>query len=1321
MDRFGGRIRALNSSTDHRQVNRLRGPTEGTLIALGWGWGGEFRIGTGRDGLESWPRPLHPDFKSKHLVGLAAGKRHTLLVSDDGLVFSVGEGLGWQLGTTSQFTNHPKPRAVQRLPKQVHPSGELKAGKDYWVSQAAAGDTFSMSREANWEDAAHATEGFLWMKASVKALLEQSPSSESMKELWTHILEEERTMHRRFQGRLMSWGSGSRGQLGLGEDVIERRTPHVIRRLAGIPLRSVTAGAAHTLCLTLDGKVFSWGRGQDGRLGHGDYKDRWEPCRVEGLGPDPVALMAAGVAHSIAVSLPQSVYVWGRGAHGRLGTGDNKCRHEPVRLKNWPPGFPGCAVTDVALGGAHSMLLAHRSVPTTLANPWGTESLAYSWGYGYCGQLGLGRQVCEIRLPSKIAFDRKELITAIVAGKSFSLATSVQGQMFAWGKGWAGQLGLGIAKDLKVAPTRVDFPGVGRHLVVKLAAGERHATALALGSSPPPTGWDKDKEWKKVAGTHVGMKKRESGLLELWRCPRRPPWAKRGHNPEPLYACATCAISCVCRKCARLCHVGHEIRPSTRTLRVLCECGMRSSGWVRGEGSPRDCTSSARLASDGDQGQLSGEGRKRRRAGAVRQDSSTRAVPKGTLPLRCASTSASAPAPLPAPCRLLASVADENEAGDTARWRHHNAVECQRAIRGWSGRRLARRRIEEKRRRRREAMEAVWYVTVLGAMERSIARFDKDEERERNREGMAAADRESAFYRYYSKLQPVIMALNQQRQILNDVSTRRGVTFETLASTLDARVRRGLAPRKTITLWSRRAARQLQRQFPPELRLAEEQLVLMTAALPVGGDRPKRSPLPEKATDSTRHERDGEGAEMDAEEEAAGTRGGYCGEVAGARRLGGVADPDVDALLRSSQQSRKRQTVDIAGPEGLYRRVTRMRASQLQRLASRRRASFSEGDFSARVDKNRSVDDLKWAQKQARYWMGVDNSLGVTRYLQIGDRKHRKLTDPQQLRWRRGARSLHKFLRTFGPGSIDPDVAAIKDRDRMGRAHSLCAPERVHAATVTWETRHKKLQNLLRAAAKRSYPASGESMKWTKRAERWGGLAPPPRATAISKESLRRSAQRIVARAAKRGRVRRRAPLPAWDLRPSTTQSRPGSGGNKAWGKLTAAPHSAEGAEAAGPWSAYDDGDGNTYYVNDFTGESVWEIPVPSAAAGQQGCQDDWDQATEGMGGTATSSITDAAGEEEVATWWAGGGDATTSKALDGFEWPTGELAPRAAVAAEEGWWRGEEQWHRETPATTAELVAQPEGGGEDGWTQEWDEGSQGYYWYNNVTGESRW
>lgn len=37
---------------------------------------------------------------------------------------------------------------------------------------------------------------------------------------------------------------------------------------------------------------------------------------------------------------------------------------------------------------------------------------------------------------------------------------------------------------------------------------------------------------------------------------------------------------------------------------------------------------------------------------------------------------------------------------------------------------------------------------------------------------MAAADVESAFYRYYSKLQPAIQAINQQRDAIKDISSR---------------------------------------------------------------------------------------------------------------------------------------------------------------------------------------------------------------------------------------------------------------------------------------------------------------------------------------------------------------------------------------------------------------------------------------------------------------------------------------------------------------------------------------------------------------------
>ena len=62
VDRFGRKI--IHCHHPH-EVSRSAGPPVGTLEPMGWGWGGEFRIGTGRDGFEVSPKPLHPDFKVK--------------------------------------------------------------------------------------------------------------------------------------------------------------------------------------------------------------------------------------------------------------------------------------------------------------------------------------------------------------------------------------------------------------------------------------------------------------------------------------------------------------------------------------------------------------------------------------------------------------------------------------------------------------------------------------------------------------------------------------------------------------------------------------------------------------------------------------------------------------------------------------------------------------------------------------------------------------------------------------------------------------------------------------------------------------------------------------------------------------------------------------------------------------------------------------------------------------------------------------------------------------------------------------------------------
>ncbi len=69
-------------------------------------------------------------------------------------------------------------------------------------------------------------------------------------------------------GAVYAWGKNDHGQLGLG-DRTDRNLPAQVRSLRSQDVRRVTCGQDHTVCLTGDGGVFSFGAGGYGQLGHG--------------------------------------------------------------------------------------------------------------------------------------------------------------------------------------------------------------------------------------------------------------------------------------------------------------------------------------------------------------------------------------------------------------------------------------------------------------------------------------------------------------------------------------------------------------------------------------------------------------------------------------------------------------------------------------------------------------------------------------------------------------------------------------------------------------------------------------------------------------------------------------------------------------------------------------------------------------------------------------------------------------------------------------------------------------------------------------------
>jgi len=105
-------------------------------------------------------------------------------------------------------------------------------------------------------------------------------------------------------GGVWSWGYG---------DVTQHQlVPTKMEAFASQRVVAVLAGAAHSLVITADGAVWSWGGGGDGKLGHGDEQTQLLPKKVEGFAGERVAAVSAGEYHSIAIA-------WGGGDDGCLG------------------------------------------------------------------------------------------------------------------------------------------------------------------------------------------------------------------------------------------------------------------------------------------------------------------------------------------------------------------------------------------------------------------------------------------------------------------------------------------------------------------------------------------------------------------------------------------------------------------------------------------------------------------------------------------------------------------------------------------------------------------------------------------------------------------------------------------------------------------------------------------------------------------------------------------------------------------------------------------------------------------------------------------
>ncbi|XP_062180342.1 PH, RCC1 and FYVE domains-containing protein 1-like [Phragmites australis] len=263
---------------------------------------------------------------------------------------------------------------------------------------------------------------------------------------------------------LFNWGDGSynAGLLGYDTGASHWLPKRVSGRLEGLQILSVACGSWHSALITSSGKVYTFGDGTFGVLGHGNRESVAYPKEIEALNGFRTVKVACGVWHSAAIveatgqtgtnMVSKKLYTWGDGDKNRLGHGDKEARLVPTCVQ----ALVDCNFHQLACGQNMTVALA-------------TSGHVYTMGSSDNGQLGNpksdGKQPCLVK-------DRlsSELVEEISCGASHVAVLTSRSEVYTWGMGANGRLGHGDLNDKKT-PTLVE------------ALKDRHVKSISCGSN----------------------------------------------------------------------------------------------------------------------------------------------------------------------------------------------------------------------------------------------------------------------------------------------------------------------------------------------------------------------------------------------------------------------------------------------------------------------------------------------------------------------------------------------------------------------------------------------------------------------------------------------------------------------------------------------------------------------------------------------------------------------------------------------------------------------------------------------------------------------
>jgi alpha-tubulin suppressor-like RCC1 family protein len=249
-------------------------------------------------------------------------------------------------------------------------------------------------------------------------------------------------------------GEGFNGQLGLGEDMMRctQFTP-VYFPPPQVRVKCVAAGLYHSILITVDGRMYSCGSNRKGQCGQGDRHDRMLPTEM---------LLPKLQQHDNYTWDPQYVVC------GEL--------HSVVVVKKMYKDkksvlFPDDGVSNSSCNSSSKN--EGKAKTTTFAAP---EFVAMSCG----SAVSTGHSGTQDSLVLRVI---RDLDAAIVScGAKHTISITSHGNVYSWGSGAFGQLGHGDRASQtrpKILGIFVEGKAARKTKIIAAAAGSRHTILLS--------------------------------------------------------------------------------------------------------------------------------------------------------------------------------------------------------------------------------------------------------------------------------------------------------------------------------------------------------------------------------------------------------------------------------------------------------------------------------------------------------------------------------------------------------------------------------------------------------------------------------------------------------------------------------------------------------------------------------------------------------------------------------------------------------------------------------------------------------------------------